>query len=97
MRCNYPDNYDDSWFEEEHTCPKCEVYEHDKERLASFFNELVDVLYRKEHVPLFKLHEIIDEMGAYLGERNIPDHLPPVVRMNALGRELHNIPSDLIK
>jgi hypothetical protein len=97
MRCNYPDDYDESWFNEEHPCSSCEDHENDKERLAAFFTELVDVLYHKENIPLFKLHDLIDEIGAYLGERNIPDHLPPVVRMNALGRELHNIPSSSIK
>ena len=97
MRCNYPDNYDDAWFDEKPKCHTCEEFDDNKERLATFFNELVDVLYRKEDIPLFKLHDLIDEIGACLGERNIPDHLPPVVRMNQLGREFHNIPSDLIK
>jgi hypothetical protein len=97
MRCNYPDNYDDSWFDEEHKCSECANHEDEKEHMRGIFGNLLEILYEKESIPLFKLHEILDELGAYVGNRDLPEHLPPVVRMNELGRELHNIPSSKFK
>jgi hypothetical protein len=97
MRCNYPDDYDDSWFDEKHACEKCQDAENEKDYMRGLIDELVKELYHKEHISVFKLHEIIDELGAYVGNRDIPEHLPPVVRMNDLGKEMHNIPLSKIK
>lgn len=93
----YPDDYDESDFRLEHPCEECRETANEKEYLFGLVGELVDILYRKPDVALFRLHDVIDEIGAYAGQRDIPDHLPPVVRMNKLGQEFHGITSDQVK
>lgn len=95
---NYPDDYQDHWFDVEPECPGCERHQDDKDFCAKYVEELVQILYSdNEHINIFKVHSLLEEIAAYTGAKFDVEHLPPIVRINKMGQELYNITSDKIK
>lgn len=87
----------DHYLDEEPECPNCKEVQKDKEHAAYYFKKIVEILYSQESINIFELDSAISELGCYLSERDIPSHLPPVVRMAKEQQHFLHVTSDQVK